>query len=101
MLPRMRVVGLGACLALVLLGCVNQSDASPMVRTQAQSDFACPSKQILVKKLIGGRYRASGCGKSALYYGVCEGLRCGVSVESESPQPWRDRPDPFSAGAER
>jgi hypothetical protein len=94
----MRVVGLSVCLVLVSPGCINQSDASPMVRTQAQADLGCPSKQILVKRLVGGRYRASGCGKSALYYGVCEGLRCGVSAEGEDPQPWRDRPDPFSVG---
>jgi hypothetical protein len=45
---------------------------------------------------MGGRYRATGCGRTAVYHSVCEHLSCRVGLEGEAAPAWRDRPDPGS-----
>lgn len=88
-------------LALLATGCVGSeysgnlmSAARPYVLDRATRDLACPSKQISVTRGVGGRYVASGCGRSAAYQTVCQQLQCEVSREGERPPAWRDRPDP-------
>jgi len=77
------------------------SAASPYVLSRAVRDLACPSKQIEVTRGIGGRYVASGCGRSAAYQTSCEQLQCDVTREGERPAAWRDRPDPQSSDLQR
>jgi len=92
-------------LQLALLGsvasantlCTSARDAAvPLVRVHAHKDLDCPEKQIHVKREMGGLYRASGCGRTAVYNTACDHLRCTVGLEDEEPAPWRDRPEPGS-----
>lgn len=83
-------------------GCTTNKDAAvPLVRVHAEKDLKCPSDQITVRSKIGGKYFATGCGRSAVYDSACEGLRCSVSNEDEEAPGWRDRPDPGSLEGER
>ncbi len=72
----------------------NKDAAAPLVRVRAEKDLKCPSDQIRVDSRIGGKYLASGCGKTATYNSACEGLRCSVTNEDEEAPAWRGRPDP-------
>ncbi len=90
-----------AILWAVLPGCAiapysgnTMNAAQPYVLTRATKDLACPTKKIAVRRELGGRYVASGCGKTAAYQSVCEQLQCEVSREGDEPPAWRDRPDP-------
>ena len=86
---------------LVLLGsgCLTVSGASsnaiPLVRLQAETDLACPAKEIRITQLLGGKFEAIGCGHRAEYLTACEGLRCVVEDQGKAV-PWRARPDPMS-----
>ena len=73
----------------------------PLVRVRAEKDLACAAKQIKVEPQIGGRYVASGCGRTVTYDSVCEQLQCSVSREGEEAPAWRDRPEPGDVGYER
>jgi len=87
---------------LFVAGCTNARDAAvPLVRAHAARDLRCPTERIEVEPLIGARYEATGCGRTATYYGVCEQISCDVGKSDDQPQPWRDRPDPGSLEAER
>lgn len=89
---------LAPCLALAAAGCTNTRDAAiPMVRMEAETDLKCPSKQIEVRALIGGRYEARGCGRAATYHGTCQHLSCEVGQEGKDARGWHDRPDPGAA----
>ena len=68
--------------------------AVPLVKLQASKDLTCPQKKIKVTRELGGRYRATGCNRSAVYHSACEHLECSVGKEGETPMPWRDRPEP-------
>ncbi len=82
---------------LTSLGCTTNRDAAvPMVRVRAEKDLQCPGDRISVRSGIGGKYTATGCGKSAVYNSACEGLSCSVTLEDEEAPGWRDRPDPDS-----
>lgn len=79
------------------ISCTTNKDAAvPMVRIRAEKDLRCASDQIQVQSLIGGRYRASGCGRTQTYDSACDGLQCQVTNEDEEAPAWRDRPDPDS-----
>ena len=75
--------------------------AMPLVRMHAAKDLRCPDKKIHVTPLLGNRYKATGCGRTAVYFGACEQLQCSVGDEDTAPPPWRGRPDPDSADALR
>ncbi|MBW2529073.1 MAG: hypothetical protein JRI23_33155 [Deltaproteobacteria bacterium] len=83
--------------AVALAACTTaKHPAVPMVRTHATSDLDCPEKKIHVAPLWGGRYRATGCGRTAVYHTACEQLECTVGLEEEAAPAWRDRPEPGS-----
>jgi len=85
------------CFALALVGCATaRHPAAPLVRSEATSDLDCPEKKIFVEPLWGGRYRATGCGRTAVYHSACEQLECNVGLEEETAPAWRDRPEPGS-----
>ena len=86
-------IAAGLC---VLLGaCTTATGAAvPMVKTQATRDLDCPEDQIRVSEEWGGRYKAVGCGRKAVYRTACEGLNCEVRGEDDPAIPWRDRPPP-------
>jgi hypothetical protein len=90
----------GCILAVLVLagalGCTMSKKAVPMVKVQAAKDLNCPQKNIKVTRELGGRYRATGCKRSAVYHSACEHLECSVGKEDETPMPWRDRPEPGS-----
>lgn len=73
----------------------------PLVRMHASKDLRCPDKQIHITPLLGNRYQATGCGRTAVYFSACEQLQCSVGDEDQAPPPWRGRPDPDSADALR
>lgn len=99
--PPLRALPLLA-LASLALGCnTARHPAVPMVRGEATKDLTCPQRQIDVQPLMGGRYRATGCGRSAVYGSACEQLACTVAREGKEPTPWRGRPDPGTAEADR
>ncbi len=78
-------------------GCAMNSDAAvPLVRVHAEKDLKCPSDEIPIRSKLGGRYEASGCGRTATYDSACVGLQCNVSNEEDAAPGWRDRPDPNS-----
>ena len=88
--------------ALLALGCTNiKEPALPQVVGRAPKDLDCPEKQIHIDKELGGRYRATGCGRTTTYHSACEGLKCSVGQVDDSSQTWRDRPDPGSVEAGR
>jgi len=69
--------------------------ALPLVHTRAPKDLDCPDKRIHVTEELGGRYRATGCGRTLVYRSACEGLQCSVGLEGDESVPgWRDRPEP-------
>ncbi|MBI4952198.1 MAG: hypothetical protein HY908_09200 [Myxococcales bacterium] len=80
-------VGCGAGFAL-------QGNAAELVRIRAPKDLSCPDKDVTVTPEWGGKYTAIGCGRTASYHSMCQGLHCKVGLEGEEPQPWRDRPTP-------
>ena len=84
-------------LALALAGCFStngaSSNATPVVRVQAESDLDCPQKDIRIVQRFGGQFEAYGCGHKATYNTACETLRCSVAPEGQTV-PWRARPDP-------
>ncbi|MBM4358844.1 MAG: hypothetical protein FJ096_12135 [Deltaproteobacteria bacterium] len=86
------VSGLSACAGTEFSGNL-MSAAKPYVLGRAEKDLACPSKQIEVFREVGGRYVASGCGRSVRYQTTCEQLQCDVAREGERPAAWRDRPE--------
>lgn len=87
---------------LMTLGCATNKDAAvPLVRVRAEKDLKCPPDQITVRSKIGGKYLASGCGRTAIYDSACEGLKCSVSLEDEEAPGWRDRPDPGTLEGDR
>lgn len=75
---------------------MNKDAAVPLVRVHAEKDLQCASAQIQVTAMVGGRYRASGCGRTAIYDSACEGLQCRVTNADEEAPAWRDRPEPDS-----
>lgn len=75
--------------------------ATPYVLSRATRDLACPSKQIRVFREFGGRYVATGCGRTAAYDTVCEQLQCDVARAGERPAGWRDRPDHSTSDYQR
>ena len=80
-----------------LCGCVMNRDAAmPQVRIRAEKDLTCKKDKIEVETQLGGRYKATGCGRTVTYDSVCEGLQCQVSQAGEEAPAWRDRPDPGS-----
>ncbi|MBI4702308.1 MAG: hypothetical protein HY744_14380 [Deltaproteobacteria bacterium] len=86
----------------LLVACSTATGAAvPLVRAHAHQDLDCPDKKISVEPQGGGRYRAVGCGRSALYHGACEHLRCAVGREGAEPPPWRDRPEPGAIEGQR
>jgi hypothetical protein len=83
--------------AVALTACTTaRHPAVPLVRTHAQKDLDCPEKKIHVTAELGGRYRATGCGRTALYHSACEQLSCEVGLVDETAPAWRDRPEPGS-----
>jgi hypothetical protein len=68
--------------------------AEPLVRHHAEIDLDCPNDEIRVEEELGGRYKAVGCGRKAVYQTACEALACEVRPESDPAIPWKDRPDP-------
>jgi hypothetical protein len=89
-------------LLLLALACTTaRHPAVPMVRGEAQKDLVCPQKRIEVRPLMGNRYQAEGCGRSAVYGSACTHLDCTVAREGKEPTPWRGRPDPGTAEAQR
>lgn len=84
-------------LACALAACTTGGHpAVPQVRNEAQRDLVCPKKDIVVRAEWGGRYRATGCGRTAVYHTACDHLNCTVGLEDEDAPAWRDRPDPGS-----
>jgi hypothetical protein len=63
---------------------------------RAGKDLKCPEARIAIAPLLGGRYKATGCGREAIYHSACAGLECSVGREGEDAPAWRDRPDPGS-----
>ncbi len=93
---------------MALPGCVpsdlsgnRMSAAHPYVLNRATKDLACPSKQVQVVRKLGGRYVATGCGRTAAYQTSCQQLQCDVAGEGERPAAWRDRSDPGSSDMQR
>ena len=85
------------CCAVGLVGCTTaRHPAVPLVRSEATTDLDCPEKKIHVEPLWGGRYRATGCERTAVYHSACEQLECSVGLEEEAAPAWRDRPEPGS-----
>jgi hypothetical protein len=86
-----------AVFGLLAAGCFTTSGASsqalPMVRLQASSDFDCPQSEIHIDKEWGGRFSARGCGQKAVYNTGCDAQQCVVQPEGKAV-PWRDRPEP-------
>jgi hypothetical protein len=96
-IERVTVTAVLVALAGATVACTTTKDAAvPLVRVYAEKDLQCASDQIQVHGMIGGRYRATGCGRTAVYDTACEGLQCRVSNEDEEAPAWRDRPDPDS-----
>jgi hypothetical protein len=91
------------CAALMVWpACTTARDAAvPLVRVRAEKDLRCTAKQIDIEPQLGGRYVASGCGRTVTYDSVCEQLRCSVAREGEEAPAWRDRPEPGSVGYDR
>mgnify|MGYP007080246291 CR=1 FL=1 len=81
------------CSALLLFGC-STGAALPLVRVHAATDLDCPDEQIRISEELGGRYKAVGCGRKAMYRTACDALTCTVQEESDSSIPWMDRPAP-------
>ncbi len=78
-------------------GCTTARDAAvPLVRVRAEKDLPCAGDKIVIEEKLGGRYAASGCGRTVTYASACDGLSCDVSREGEEAPAWRDRPDPGS-----
>lgn len=76
-------------------GCATTGDAAvPLVRAHATYDLDCAGSDIRIEEEIGGRYKAVGCGRKAVYRTACDGLSCVVNSESGPAIPWRDRPPP-------
>jgi len=69
--------------------------AIPMVRVQAERDLDCPQSEIRIIQQVGGRFKAIGCGRKAVYFGACDNLVCEVQPEDKAI-PWHDRPDPLT-----
>lgn len=77
--------------------CMMHNDAAlPQVRVRAEKDLACPGDRIHVEQQLGGRYKATGCGRTQSYDSICQGIDCQVSKEGDQAPAWRDRPDPGS-----
>lgn len=91
------VLGCGL-LALTLTGACTtiREPALPMVRSEAAKDLACPPKSLQIVEQVGGIYRVTGCGRTALYHTACDGLQCRVGRADEAAPGWRDRPEPGS-----
>ncbi|MCA9623550.1 MAG: hypothetical protein KC731_31230 [Myxococcales bacterium] len=80
-----------------LTGClIGTHPAMALVRVHAEKDLECASKFLEVEPEIGGRYVAKGCGRTATYDTVCDGLQCQVTRAGEEAPAWRGRPDPGS-----
>ena len=75
---------------------MNRDAAEPQVRIRAEKDLVCKKDRIEVSQGLGGRYTATGCGRTVDYDSVCDGLQCQVSKAGEEAPAWRDRPDPGS-----
>ena len=64
------------------------------MRAHAAYDLDCPDAEVRVQEELGGRFKAIGCGRKALYLAACDGLQCEVQPDNGGAMPWRDRPDP-------
>jgi hypothetical protein len=70
------------------------TNAKPMVYSEAERDLDCPQKDIRVTEALGGVFEAVGCGRTARYRAICEGVKCSVSSEADPLPGWKDRPAP-------
>ena len=93
-----RIVRFGTLGALLVgsgPGCAAFNDpAIALVRVKAEKDLKCKPEFIEVHSNWGGRYRAEGCGRTAEYDSVCDGIQCEVTQAGEEAPAWRDRPTP-------
>ncbi len=91
-----KIATIGAALCLVTAaGCTQAGKrAEPLVRVHAERDLDCPGHNIRIQEELGGRYKAIGCGRKAMYRAACDGLQCEVRDEDDPAIPWRDRPEP-------
>jgi hypothetical protein len=85
-----------AVVALALTACaaLGHDAALPLVREHATKDLDCSEKDIRVSEELGGRYKAVGCGRRAMYRTACVALTCEVRPEDGAPIPSLDRPEP-------
>ena len=79
-MPPSRALALVAIALAVAAACSPVTEQT-VVRARASADMPCPEPQIQVGYVSGSLYRASGCGKQALYDCVGEGrnIRCTAS----------------------
>lgn len=70
------------------------SNAKPIVYSYAERDLDCPQKEIRVTEGLGGLFEAVGCGRTARYRAICEGVKCSVSSDADPLPGWKDRPAP-------
>ena len=70
--------------------------AIALVRVKAEKDLKCKPDFIEIESGWGGRYRAEGCGRTAEYDSVCDGIQCEVTSAGDEAPGWRDRPTPGS-----
>ena len=68
--------------------------ALPLVREHAVRDLDCKDADVRVVEELGGRDKAIGCGRKAVYRTACVALSCEVRPEDAPPIGSRDRPDP-------
>ncbi len=68
--------------------------ALPLVRLDAERDLRCPGESTTVEAKIGGRYKATGCGRSRTYRASCMGIQCVVKPEDAGAIPWAGAPEP-------
>jgi len=97
MRPAAVLPSLLATVAMSLCGCSTARDAAvPEIRVRAEKDLACSSDKIEVRAQLGGRYKATGCGRNVTYDTVCAGIDCAVSKSGDEAPAWRGRPEPGS-----
>lgn len=98
--PASRVFRFALAVGLVSgVGCgagyaTGASNAKPIVYSYAEKDLDCPQKEIRVSEGLGGLFEAVGCGRTARYRAICEGVKCSVSSDSDPLPGWKDRPAP-------
>jgi hypothetical protein len=82
--------------ALGAAGCgtgyaLGAAQAKPLVLMHAEDDLDCSEKDLRLEEEWGGRWEATGCGRSAVYNAKCMGIQCDV-VPAGSAVPWADSP---------